>query len=200
MNTLFIATDLSTLTGSYSTFEVIVGGKTYRRIDPEYYAWLRSKIELAKKKLDGRTYQDLRSRFMEIHRQAIDQFGVDTLKSATQHFDIRTYNPPGKQSTLYLPDYQDPTGDYPEFKFTQKVRCYALVEVDRIQDEATHAGWSEAELYQNRGRFRFPCGQDFGIVCSVDPGQRLGQITPEKIELITIGGHSLHFYRRDKHA
>ena len=200
MNTLFVATDLTKLSGHYQTFEVTVGGKVYRRIDPEYYAWLRSKIELAKKKVAGRTYQVLRSRFLEIHKQAVNQFGVDTLKVATQNFDTRKYNPPGKQTSQYIENYEFPTGDHPEFKFTQKVRHHALNEVDRIKATALNAGWTEAELYQNRGRFRFPCGQDYGIVCSIDPGQRLGQITPEKIELICRGGHSLFFYRRSPYA
>jgi len=38
-------------------------------------------------------------------------------------------------------------------------------------------GWSEVRLYQNQGRFRFPCGEDYGLVCFVDGDQEIGEAT-----------------------
>ncbi len=60
-------------------------------------------------------------------------------------------------------------------------------------------GWREARLYQNRGRFRFPCGEDYGLVCFVDGDFALGEVTRQSIEIVgpppweTI----LHFYNPD---
>jgi len=70
--------------------------------------------------------------------------------------------------------------------------------VNRVRDEALAAGWTLPELFQNRGRLRFPYGQDWGIACFIDPGQRLGAVAPDKIELICRGGHSLYFRRRGR--
>ena len=205
MSRLHVATDLSTLTGNYNIADVTVGGRIYRRLDPAYYAWLRRRVELASRKLDPAIYQALRARFMEIHRQAVDLFGVETLQAASKSPEVKSYPAPGTQPpppttrtearpSPYVENYEFPKGEHPKLSFTRKVLRYALSEVDRIRDEALTAGWTEAELYQNRGQIRFPCGAfDYGIVCYVDPGQRLGQVTPEKIELICRGGHSLYF-------
>ncbi len=205
MSHLHVATDLSTLTGNYNIADVTVGGRVYRRLDPAYYAWLRRRVELASRKLDPAIYQALRARFMEIHRQAVDLFGVETLQDAAKSPEVKSYPAPGTQPPIqtsrpaampspYVENYEFPKGEHPKLSFTQKVLRYALSEVDRIRDEALTAGWTEAELYQNRGQIRFPSGAfDYGIVCYVDPGQRLGQVTPEKIEVICRGGHSLYF-------
>ena len=55
-----------------------------------------------------------------------------------------------------------------DWKFTQPVRSSTVPKVDAIRDQALSLGWSEAQLYQNRGRFRFPCGQDYGLVCFLE--------------------------------
>ncbi len=94
----------------------------------------------------------------------------------------------------YVENYEFPKGEHSEFPFTQNVLRYALSEIDRIREKAIAAGWSTSELYQNRGHFRFPQGAlDYGIVCYIDPGQRIGHVTTEEIELICRGGHSLYF-------
>jgi hypothetical protein len=56
--------------------------------------------------------------------------------------------------------------------------------VDAIRKQAQSLGWAEARLYQNRGRFAFPCGQDWGLVCFVGHGDALGEITETHIEII----------------
>jgi hypothetical protein len=59
-----------------------------------------------------------------------------------------------------------------------------VAKVDAIRDEAMACGWSEARLYQNQGRFRFPCGQDYGLVCFVDEDREIGAVTKQSIEII----------------
>ena len=59
-----------------------------------------------------------------------------------------------------------------------------MPKVDAIRDQARSLGWSEAQLYQNRGRFRFPCGQDYGLVCFLEGDKRIGKVTRQSIEII----------------
>lgn len=207
MSHLHVATDLSTLTGNYNIADVTLGGRVYRRLDPAYYAWLRRRVELASRKLDPATYQALRARFMEIHRQAVDLIGVETLQDAAKNPDAKSYPAPGTQPpppttrtktrpSPYVENYEFPKGDQPDLPANQNVLRHALSEVDRIRDQALAAGWTLPELYQNRGRYTFPCGGDYGIVCHIAPEERLGHVTSEAIELIARGGHSLRFRRQ----
>ena len=70
------------------------------------------------------------------------------------------------------------------WKYREPVTARALAKVDAIRDRALSLGWSEARLYQNRARFRFPCGEDYGLVCFMDGVQQIGSITTEFIEII----------------
>jgi hypothetical protein len=56
------------------------------------------------------------------------------------------------------------------------------------------AGWSEAQLYQNRGRHSFPCGKDYGLACFLHRDDRVGDITRQSIEIINARGARLRFY------
>jgi hypothetical protein len=64
------------------------------------------------------------------------------------------------------------------------VTSQAVAKVDAIREEAMAKGWSEARLYQNQGRFRFPCGEDYGLVCFVDGDQEIGEVTERFIEIV----------------
>ena len=70
------------------------------------------------------------------------------------------------------------------WKYTEPVTAQALDKVDAIRDQALALEWSEARLYQNRGRSRFPCGHDYGLVCFLDGDQSVGSITTAFVELI----------------
>ena len=59
-----------------------------------------------------------------------------------------------------------------------------MPKVDAIRDQALSLGWSESQLYQNRSRFRFPCGQDYGLVCFLEDDKRIGEVTRQSIEII----------------
>jgi hypothetical protein len=39
-------------------------------------------------------------------------------------------------------------------------------------------------LYQVKGRFRFPFGQDYGLVCFIRDQDRLGEVAADAIEII----------------
>ena len=246
----FVATNLSVYRGEDDPghtghpTDLTVDGLPYRRLDPAYYAWLRSRMEKAKKahqagKLDAPSFAALRDKFNAIHDEAVRLFGESTLLHAVRSLDPKTYPAPtrcseeeeasripgngqeerpggkGEQTNIQaaaaqpsprpkkIPPDLDPAFHFPEaddtaLPFSQTVRTSALAKVRAIESLALTAGWTLPELYQNRGRFRFPYGGDYGIACFIDPDQRLGAVTGLSIELITRNGHSLFFRRRGR--
>jgi len=237
----FVATNLSVYRGEVDpgqAGDITLDGLPYRRLDPVYYAWLRSRMEKARKawqagKLDEASYSSLKEHFNAIHDEAVRLFGESTLLQAVRTLDPKTYPAPtrcSEESSSRIPGNGDaerqgekveqenpqpsprpkklppdldpafhfPEADDPAFPFHQHVRSSALAKVRAIEEQALSAGWTLPELYQNRGRFRFPYGQDWGIACFIDPDQKLGAVTSLAIELITKGGHSLFFRRRGR--
>jgi len=240
----FVATNLSVYRGEVNpgqSGDITFDGLPYRRLDPAYYAWLRSRMEKARKawqsgKLDEASYSSLKEHFNAIHDEAVRLFGESTLLHAVRTLDPKTYPAPTRCSeesnsripgnddverpgqrektdeqeaveriprTKRIPPDLDPAFHFPEAEdpalpFSQTVRLSALAKVRTIESLALAAGWTLPELYQNRGRFRFPYGQDWGIACFIDPDQKLGAVTIHSIELITRNGHSLYFCRRGR--
>lgn len=60
----------------------------------------------------------------------------------------------------------------------------ALAQVDAVREKAVQLGWTEAGLYQNRGRHPFPYGQDYGLVCFLSGAREVGEITRQYIEIV----------------
>ena len=120
---------------------------------------------------------------------------------------FRRLDPINRQSTDALRELMRtpptvPLYRFPEdgdWKFTQPVRSSIVPKVDAIRDQALSLGWSEAQLYRNRGRFRFPCGQDYGLVCFLEEDKRIGEVTRQSIEIIGPPPHEnrLYFYNAD---
>ena len=83
-----------------------------------------------------------------------------------------------------------------DWRFTQRVRSSAMTKVDAILDQTLSLGWREDRLYQNRGRFRFPCGEDYGLVCFLDEDERIGKVTRQFIQIVgpPLQENCLHFY------
>jgi len=83
--------------------------------------------------------------------------------------------------------------------FPGKVLPSAVAKVDAIRDQALALGWSERRLYQNRGELRFPCGEDYGLVCFIGEAQRIGEVTKQYIEIISPAPREncLRFYNPD---
>ena len=79
--------------------DVIHEDTVYRRLDAAYYAWLRRRMERAKKahdagKLPAKPWQTLRERFNVIHEWAVRNFGEKVLVQALSTLDEKTYLPP----------------------------------------------------------------------------------------------------------
>ena len=201
---LYAATNLKsweTAEPDHFATDIGIDGTCFRRLDPDYYAWLRHKMELAKQaiqsgRLTAQIFDKLRTRFNEIHAWAIEHLGDEALRAAVQSLDPRTYTPPridafdGRSDRVRPPVKETPAVPpylYPQdgdWRFTQRVRSSAVPKVDAIRDQALALGWSEARLYQNRGRFRFPCGEDYGLVCFLDENKRIGEVTRQSIEIV----------------
>ena len=193
-----------------------VFGTCFRRLDPDYYAWLRHRMDLAKKRvgsgrLSAQAFDMLRTRFNEIHAWAIEHLGDEALRAAVQSLDPKTYAPPridafdGRSDRVRPPVKETPAVPpylFPEdgdWRVIQRVRSSAVPQVDAIRDQALSLGWSEARLYQNRGRFRFPCGEDYGLVCFLDERKRIGEVTRQSIEIVgpPPNENRLRFYNPD---
>lgn len=69
-------------------------------------------------------------------------------------------------------------------RFTERASPAAVAKVDAIREQALALGWSERRLYQNRGQFRFPYGEDYSLVCFIGDAQRIGAVTKEYIEIV----------------
>jgi len=182
----------------------------FRRLNPEYCAWLRSRMVLAQKRyqagrIPARQYEELRARFNAVHTWAVARFGEPVLLEAVRTLDPQAYRPPTVQDAEEA-DSSDVAETPPpahfcpangDWRFTEPVSPQAVAKVDAIREQALAAGWSEARLYQNRGRLSFPCGQDYGLVCFLYGDDRVGEITPQSIEIINARGTRLRFYDLD---
>lgn len=183
----------------------------YRRLDPEFYAWLRQRMTVAEKakrsgKLPTATFDQLRERFNPIHAWAVEHLGQEALLYAIRKHDAKSYAPPSIESveptTVQVVDESPTEFRFPEdgeWAFTQPVEPDVIRQVDAIRDRALSCGWTESRLYKNRGRFRFPCGQDYGLVCFLGDGRSIGEVTEKHIEIIgaPLGKTILRFYNPD---
>jgi len=219
---LYVATNLEsweTVTPHYYALDISIDKTCFRRLDPDYYAWLKYKMALAKKaadlgRLSSSAFETLHTRFNVIHTWAIEHYGEDELLSAVQSLDPKTYSPPAletfgqddrppsvqpapEETAPPVPQYLFPKEG--EWRFTQQVPPTAVAKVDAIRDKALSLGWNEARLYQNRECLRFPYGQDYGLVCFVDGNVRIGEVTRQSIEIVgTTSQHNrLRFYNPD---
>jgi len=179
--------------------DVTLNGVCFRGLDPEYYAWLRHKLTLAEKtvevgKIAYETFDTLVTRFNEIHMWAVDTFGREALASGMESVDHRKYVPPGTGLSSFprraVPAPQDShngPSPYPregDRSFEHNVCPSAMAKVDAIRDQALSLGWKEPLLYQTHGRYPFPSGQDYGLVCFLNEEKRIGEVSAQYIEII----------------
>ena len=216
---LYVATDLSVITPEPppTATDVTIDRRIYRRLDPLYYAWLRSRVTRARHardagKLTPPAYDRLHHQFMGLHEAAITLLGEHALRQGCAAFDPLSYRPPGWKpkpreppqskppqskppaQPLYL---YPPGGDYP---FHVAITSATIAKVDTIRELALSLGWTLPSLYQNRGQFKFPLGHDYGLVCFVSGDESLGEVTSGSIEIRGIsprGSQPLKLYNPD---
>ena len=178
---LFVSTSLSVwATDEPERFarDLQINDTMYRRLDPEYYAWLRSRMALAKQaatagRLDAAAFEDLRVRFNAVHVWAVEHFGESQLLDAINSPDVRDYKPP-------VTDTQAASRHATSTAGATEPAPTALV--DAIRDPALALGWTLEALYCRPDGRRTSIGS--GLVWFLRPDWRIGKVTRQWIELL----------------
>jgi len=192
---LFVSTSLDTwTTGQPEIFarDVQINDTAYRRLDPEYYAWLRSRMNLAKLaagagRLSPEAFDELREKFNAVHEWAVAHFGEDSLREAVRNLDARGYAPP----------VAEPDKPVRPARAADCVAPEAAAMVDAIRDRALALGWTEDLLGDATGSAREPLSRRCALAHLLRPGDQIGEITPQFIEIVTASGVRQRFYNPD---
>jgi hypothetical protein len=158
----------------------------YRRLDPEYFAWLRARMFTVKRAANAgyvspAAFDELRARFNVIQGQAIDLFGEAALVEAVGSFYPETYRPPLPEPKE-TPGAAEPAAARHNLEAERLARARELV--DEIRETALEAGWTLDSLYFCDGYQRRPFTGKYGLVCYVGSQDRIGEVTRESIEII----------------
>lgn len=162
-----------------------INDRCYRRLDPDYFAWLKLRMHAVKAAADaGRVspeaFDELRAQFNAVQERAISIFGSEVLLEAVRRLDIDRYRPP-------LPEQWE-ENKTPVAPVTRPVESERLVRgrtlVDAIRDQALALGWSEGRLYACDGYDRYPSRMGYGLVCYIRLDEKIGEVTRQSIELI----------------
>jgi hypothetical protein len=101
---LMVATNLDSWVADDPRFgyEVMLD-TSYRQLDAPYYAWLRHRMENARKAhesgaVDDTTFNALREQFNVIHIWATVYIGESALRTAIRTTNVKTYVPPSEQT------------------------------------------------------------------------------------------------------
>jgi len=101
---LMVATNLDSWEADDPRFGYEVMSDTcYRQLDATYYAWLRHRMENARKAhesgaVDDTTFNALREQFNVIHTWATAHIGESALRTAIRTTNVKTYVPPSEQT------------------------------------------------------------------------------------------------------
>jgi len=161
--------------------DVQINDTAFRRLDPEYYAWLRSRMNLARSahqagQIGGEAYDELRSKFNTVHEWALEHFGERRLADAVRSLDARDYQPPVAE-----PD-TPPRSQSKRNADADDGSAESIAMIDAICARALALGWKRERLYgTGRGRL---FNQDRGLVSFLRPGDRIGEVSLQSIEII----------------
>ncbi len=192
---LFVSTSLDTwATDQPRIFarDVQINDTAYRRLDPEYYAWLRSRMNLAKLaagagRLSQDAFDDLREKFNAVHEWAVAHFSEQALREAVRHLDTRSYAPP----------VTEPDQPIHPVRVAENSAAEAVAMVDAIRDRALALGWTQESLYGTRGSMRALFGKARGLANLLKATDRIGEVTRQSIEIILPNGVRQRFYNPD---
>ena len=182
---LFVSTSLDTWATNQPeafTRDFQINDTCYRRLDPEYFAWLRGKLALAKEaadlgRIDRAAFDELRSRFQEIEAWALEHFSSRALLAAMRALETRLYRPPQAESEPRRGAPAPPSRE--DERISRAVRL-----VDGIREKALELGWSLERLYRHEGFHKRPFAGVSGLVCYIAAGTRLGEVARQWIEII----------------
>ena len=169
--------------------DVQINDTAYRRLDPEYYAWLRAKMQIAKMASDagrlGRDeFEELRRKFNAMHAWAVEHFAESRLLDAVRDLDARDYAPPVAEPDTPRRGARSPDATPAD----------AVAKVDAIRDRALALRWTHGSLYATGGSTRFTFGRERSLVCFLRPDDRIGEVTTHSIEIILANDVRQRFY------
>ena len=184
-STLFVSSSLDTWAtnqpnGIARDFQI--DDTVYRRLDPEYFAWLRSRMVVAKRAataghLPPSAFEDLRVRFNAVHEWAVGYFGEAPLLAAVRGFRSGGYDPPVAEDEgrhVPVPAVRKSAAD--------TISPEAIALVDAISEQALSLGWKRERLYGVGSSGILDPRR--GLVCFLKPGDRIGEVTLQSIEII----------------
>jgi hypothetical protein len=182
---LFVSTSLTTwTTANPEQFarDFQLDDTVYRRLDPDYYAWLRSRMALAKKAatsghLPPAAFELLRVRFNAVHDWAVGHFGEASLLAVLRTFRSGDYEPP-------MSEDEGPHVPAPRAhkSAADAISPEAIALLDSISEQALSLGWKRQRLYAAGGNRIFDPQR--GLACFLKPGDRIGDVTRHSIEII----------------
>jgi hypothetical protein len=181
-----------------------INGRCYRELDPEYFAWLRSRMIEVKSahqagRVEAAAFGELRTRFNGLQEIAIALFGERALQNAIRASGGTDYRPPVSDA------FSEPLGAKQQELSEQatrldgvRSRAGAEAAIDSIRDQALALGWTRERLY-GRPASNQPGHPGDLVTALLRPGTRIGQITRQWIEIIGPPPHEnvLRFYNPD---
>lgn len=185
---LFVSTSLATWTTvnpEQFARDFQINDTVYRRLDPEYYVWLRSRMVLAKRAattghLNAVAFEDLRVRFNAVHAWAVEHLGEAQLVAAARALRAGDYRPPLPEE-FERTKAAEPIPAKPNPEAERIARAKQVV--DEVCDCALALGWTMESLYFCEGYERRPFATRYGLVCYIGE-HRIGEVTRQSIELI----------------
>jgi hypothetical protein len=190
---LFVSTALSywkTDRAEIFNRDVQINATAYRRLDPEYYAWLRSKMHMAKLavlagQLAQEAFDALRTSFNQVHEWAMASLGETALDAAVRSLDAKDYRPPATE----------PWDRHAALPAAGKAASHAeaVALVDAIRERALGLGWKEERLYA-AGK---PLSPLSGLAAYLSPGDSIDEVTREYIQIILRSNVYQRFYNLD---
>ena len=102
IETVWVSTDLKMWWPRDPAFiarDCQIDDRCFRRLDPEYFAWLRARTITVRAAVDsGRVsaeaFEESRKSFSDVQSWALDVFGEATLRDALGRVDVVGYRPP----------------------------------------------------------------------------------------------------------
>ncbi len=210
----FVSTSMDVVQkgGEHADSEIIyIGNTPHYRLTPLFWAWLRHAFDNATRacedgKLGSSIYSELLDRISRVYNMAVAQYGTDTIKSAEQSFTPAKWKRRRERLTQ-PPEHlhgeaaaEAPTGAYrypaDGTGAYHPVSKTALALVDAIRDRALALGWTMDQLYRNVGMAH----RDWGLVCYLRSGDKIGEITRQSIEIVhrsQSAPRALRFYNHE---
>lgn len=118
--------------GTIAARDITYRGARYRRLDADYYAWLKSRFDRAARaaaagQLDAQTYQAARDKFKIIYEWATAHFGAEEISRAARQLIGTNYDPPRLPSAVTATEKRQ-VKDYihPELANLRCANCHIM--------------------------------------------------------------------------